>query len=199
MADYKSKFTGEEIDKKLEDVDKKLDKVTNTTTYNQVYIKKADGTQTMYNVGHYNNPSSIPQYSYASASVGVADNGGTFAVAMPQQPYQPAPKKYVDERLHRYGIELIDELGGTIYFSIITHKKSEEITLDIEPALIYMTPAIYTDFEGTSRLILIESTYSEDNGFSIGTITCWGDFGNGYADQTDILITSLNVADEAFL
>lgn len=81
------------------ELENKVDKVTGNSTYAQVYVKLPNGEQGMSNVSHLNKSSGfVPSYAPASSSVvGATDNGGTFAVAMPQQPYQPAPKKYVDD------------------------------------------------------------------------------------------------------
>lgn len=78
--------------------DTKLDKVTTITQFRQAYIKNIDGSRMMINIGHYNRNGAIPQYAPATSEyVGTSDDGGTFGVTMPQQPYQAAPKKYVDE------------------------------------------------------------------------------------------------------
>lgn len=94
------------------DADTKLDKDTSISTYNKVYIKQPNGTQTTASATHLNAIGYMPYYSNAATStVGAADNGGTFAVATPQQPYQPATKKYVDDGLIKK-IDIPDGIPG---------------------------------------------------------------------------------------
>lgn len=76
----------------------KLDKDISATQYDAVYGKKADGTQGMRSLAYRNIANFVPVFAPASSTeVGGADHGGTFAVAYPTQPYQAAPKKYVDD------------------------------------------------------------------------------------------------------
>lgn len=112
----------------VEALDTKLDKVTTTTQFRQVYTKDKDGSLIMYNVGHYNRPNFIVQYATASAgSVGATDEGGTFAVAMPQQPYQAVPKKYVDDSTKLYQ-HRIDISSNTDMFNVIIKFISKQAT-----------------------------------------------------------------------
>ena len=85
---------------KIEALDTKLDKDTSTSTYSKVYTKNPQGGQQLITATHINGQGFIPYYASASSSsVGVEDKGGTFAVAMPRQPYQAAPRKYVDDAI----------------------------------------------------------------------------------------------------
>ena len=86
------------------DADTKVDKVTESTQYRQVYGKSPDGTQTMFDCSHYNRTGSVPQYALASSpNVGAADYGSTISVSTPTQPYQAANKAYVDSKLADVG------------------------------------------------------------------------------------------------
>lgn len=83
------------------ELDKKIDKDTSTSTYSKVYIKNPQGNQQLITTTHLNSQGFIPSYASASSStVGTEDKGGTFAVAMPKQPYQAAPMKYVDDKFN---------------------------------------------------------------------------------------------------
>ena len=153
-------------------------------------MKQANGTNTMANLGHYNEYNNIPRYSPANTSVGASDKGNTFAVSMPQQPYQPAPKKYVDERLHRYKI-CIELDTGTLDFSILSSKKSEEIIFaDIE---VYMTggyiPAMFTDTEGRIYTVYIWLVYYEVEG--VEEIGYYMDRGEGLEEGAGYVVSML--------
>lgn len=79
----------------------KVDKDLTGKGRHRVYGVNGDtGAQKLYNVGHYNKHAEIPVYADAKqGEVGKQDYGATFAVAMPLNPYQAAPKKYVDDGL----------------------------------------------------------------------------------------------------
>ena len=148
-----------------EELDKKVDKVTGTSTYNKVYVKTAAGVNTTLNNAHENKGSTIPLYASASSSaVGKADNGYTFAVAMPQQPFQPAPKIYVDENKgtqlykHKFtsGYNLREENG--YYFEV------EFISTESEP---YTQSGVLVGvYEGSSLIGAVLDTCFKGFGYT---------------------------------
>ena len=111
---------------KLEALDTKVDKVTATTQFRQAYIKNIDGSQMMINIGHYNRNGAIPQYAPATSEyVGTSDDGGTFGVTMPQQPYQAANKLYVDNVADT---KLDKATGATTYRQVYVKSKDGATT-----------------------------------------------------------------------
>lgn len=83
-------------------VDNKLDKVTEITTYDQLYLKNNDGTQTMVNVTELGGAyigGGIPRYS----------GGGCISVGKPTYGSAATPKSYVDAVLDNKLDKVIDE------------------------------------------------------------------------------------------
>lgn len=98
-----------------EALDGKLDKDTSVTTYHAVYGKQANGTQKMHSLAHYNMNNFVPVFASANSDqVGVHDYGCTISVAYPQQPYQAAPKKYVDDLVGDISTALAGKLDSDV-------------------------------------------------------------------------------------
>ena len=99
-GDRGTKITVDGVEQETWEANSKLDKNTNKTQYHQIYMKENNGTNVMANIGHYNQNNSVPRYALASLeTVGEFDYGATISVSNPQQPYQAANKKYVDDGL----------------------------------------------------------------------------------------------------